>query len=386
MDSLTHLAAGVLTPLAFPRTPVRAAVIGFGIAIGELPDMDFIFGVAPEARLVLHRGITHALFWQPVFVLLAVLPFYIWLQCKKPELREFSGEASGPGPAFASNGAPDFFTMYLMALAGVLIHLYLDSFTTFGTQIFLPFSDYRAGLPAMYIVDMLFTVPLCIFMAMALRARPDIVAYSPASCERADTRRGVAVVSEKGRRLALAGLAWALLYPLAALGVNCLATSAYATRLAPSGSLRLLPEPLSPFLWKAVVDEGDSYRVGTLNLFAPDGDAIQARYRKPDPAVYAALRGQVPIFGLFSKFCSYMVQKERPVSPLVQAGYSMPLREFVFVDIRYVLSQDSPARLVGLGEPYFVLEARVNDSGALAAWRFLLRGEADRDVPWTELQ
>ena len=82
MDSLTHLVAGALTPLAFPGAPKRAAVLGFGIAVGELPDMDIFFGSTPEALLVLHRGFTHALVWQPLLVLLAVIPFYLWLRCK----------------------------------------------------------------------------------------------------------------------------------------------------------------------------------------------------------------------------------------------------------------------------------------------------------------
>ena len=82
MDSLTHLVAGALTPLAFPHMPKRAAILGFGIAVGELPDMDVLFGVSPEALLMLHRGITHSLIWQPVLALVAVLPFFIWMQCK----------------------------------------------------------------------------------------------------------------------------------------------------------------------------------------------------------------------------------------------------------------------------------------------------------------
>ena len=389
MDSLTHLAAGALTPLAFPRTPARAAVVAFGIAVGQLPDMDFIFGTSPEARLMLHRAVTHALFWQPFLVLLAVLPFYIWMRRRRPQLLDFSNIA-GPCPPLpahqASDGAPGFFAMYAMALAAGYMHIFLDSLTTFGTQILLPLSDVRVGLPAMFIVDPLLTVPLLVLLCKALRAKPDIASCGLyGSAGDAPGARGVAIVSIRARKLALAGLAWALLYPLLALGINSAATMSMAPRLAPEGRLTLLTELFSPLVWKAVVDEGDSYRLGMLNLAALGSAVIDERYEKPDPALYAALKEQEPLFAVFEQFCSFMVQRERLVSPRMQENYQRPLREISFVDIRYLVERQSPSRLLGLSEAYFVLEARVNDTGALVAYRFLQRGEADRDLPWIEL-
>lgn len=387
MDSLTHLAAGALTPLAFPRTPLRASVIGFGIAVGELPDIDVFFGLSSEAFLTLHRGVSHALFWQPVMVFLAVLPFYIWMHAKGPRLTPCNGAGAFGDPEQGSGGAPGFFVMWLMALAGVCIHIYLDSLTTFGTQIFLPFSDFRAGLPAMFIIDPLLTLPLLVFMGMALRQKPVVVPYSLSAASGASGQGpGVALASSKARRLALAGLAWALLYPLGTLGANVLATDHYAQRLAPGGRLFLLPEAFSPFVWKALADEGDSYRLGSLNLLSPPNAQLDERYEKPDPALYESLKDQQQIFAFFGKFCTHMVQLEKPASPAVQAAYARPLREISFMDARYIVTRHSPVRLLGLGEPYFVLQARVNDSDALVAYRFLRRGEGDVDVPWIELQ
>ena len=112
MDSLTHLVAGALTPLAFPGAPKRAAVLGFGIAVGELPDMDIFFGSTPEALLVLHRGFTHALVWQPLLVLLAVIPFYLWLRCKPAvpgalSLSVLAGQEAPPRPDSGRFGRVD---------------------------------------------------------------------------------------------------------------------------------------------------------------------------------------------------------------------------------------------------------------------------------------
>lgn len=383
MDSLTHLVAGALTPLAFPNTPKRAAVLGFGIAVGELPDIDVIFGGSPEALLVLHRGITHALVWQPVLVLLAVLPFYIWMHCRKAPAPP-CGLSPALSQAKASSGAPGLATMYLMALFGVYTHIYLDCMTTFGTQILLPFSSARIGYPAMFIVDLLLTLPALALMVLAWRQKAVSLPCGGAAGDAPDC--AVAVASPVARKLALAGLAWVLLYPLAALGINTIATTALGPVLAPRGKLLLLTEPFSPFVWKAVADNGDAYAMDTVGLFNAGKASLSSQtYAKPDRELYEALKKQAALFRHFDDFCPTMVQLERPVEAGVQARYQRPVRELAFVDMRYLMSPCSAARWVGRSDPNFVLEARVNDTGALLAYRFLQRGN-DIDTAWIELQ
>ncbi|MCL1940274.1 MAG: metal-dependent hydrolase [Desulfovibrionaceae bacterium] len=392
MDSLTHLVAGALMPLAFKRTPKRAAVIGFGIAVGELPDIDAFFGAGTEALLVFHRGVTHALFWQPVLTLLAVIPFYIWLQCRRagtyplpaPDCR-----TGDPCPAFFAGdqgmGAFSFGRMYLVALIGVVIHLYFDWMTTFGTMIFLPFSPMRVALPALFIVDPFLTLPLLVLFILALKAPPDII---PA--KKGDST-GFAFVSARSQKLARIGLAWILLYPLLSLGVNATLTA----RLTPSftapeapSRLILMTEPFSPFVWKAIVDDGPAYRMSVLfplDHLDPPGREKELIFSKPDPQLYDALMRQNPLFGQFRDFSPLMVQLQRPVDPMVQLDYKEPVSEYAFVDLRYIISPDSPARWFGRTEPIFMLEARVNPSGALLSYRFLQRGH-DEHTPWTTVE
>ena len=78
MDSLTHTVAGALTPIAFANSPKRASLILFGVLAGQLPDLDVFFGSSAEFLLTKHRGITHAIAWQPFLVLALVLPFAIF--------------------------------------------------------------------------------------------------------------------------------------------------------------------------------------------------------------------------------------------------------------------------------------------------------------------
>ena len=419
MDSLTHLAAGALTPIAFRGSPRRAAVIVFGIAAGELPDLDVLFGTGAKALLTLHRGISHALVWQPVLALALVMPFYIWLRCREPRGLSRCGPG-GYDPAGCGSsrcgpgGGVGFGRMWLAALFALCTHIYLDCMTTFGTMALLPFSPARIGFPAMFIVDFLLTLPLLALLVLALREPGGPDGY----------------FSGRARRFALAGLAWALLYPLLAYGVNQIATARYAAQLesaswfapetaaaaepgaAPEEGPRfgrarlvLLTEPFSPLAWKAVIDQGSYWRMDVLSLCerlaplsvasgrldttgaepgreaGPGAPLFDAVYAKPEPLLYEGLKRQLPLFVWFEDFAPYMVQEERPVPPLVQAGYRETIREYAFADLRYIMPERSFAHRVGQGAPHFVLEARVNDSGALVAWRFLENG---RDaVAWT---
>ena len=410
MDTLTHLVAGALTPLAFPRAPKRAALLGFGIAAGELPDIDIFFGSTPDALMTLHRGITHALVAQPLLALLVVLPCYVWIRRSTAALSPHGGAlspdafraagpcASGESPAGrgGTEGQPRLVpgqtglgSLFLMALFALYTHVYLDCMTTFGTQIFLPFSPARVGLPAMFIVDLLLTLPALALMFYAWRQPPSFLplpAESPAGV-RPGSRQTIAYgafASPKARRIARIGLAWMLLYPLASLGVNAMTTAAYAPVLAPEGALRLLTEPFSPFVWKVVVEERGTYRMGTLFLGSSRPPEF-ATFVQPEPLLYETLKRQHPLFGQFEAFAPLMVQMERPATYLTQTEYDEQVTEYSFVDLRYLMSKDSPARFFGRNDPNFILEARINDSGALLAWRFLRRG-ALTTTPWTLLQ
>jgi inner membrane protein len=354
----------------------------FGIAAGELPDIDVIFGSTPEALMSAHRGITHALIWQPLLASLVVLPFYIWL-CRK----------SAPSPAgvrpAANHDAFGLGRLFLVALFALYTHIYLDCMTTYGTQIFLPFSDIRVAFSSMFIVDLLLTMPPLALMIYAWRLPPAKGASALFSPERTGARRhGQALpempVSGRARRIARIAIAWMLLYPLASLGINAAVAALRSPSLASGASLRLLTEPFSPFVWKAVIEDARTYRMGTLCPFSPDEPLLQ-NFVQPEAMLYESLKRQHPIFRQFEKFAPFMIQTERPTDYMTQMDYTETVREYAFADLRYIISADSPARFFGREDPNFILEARVNDSGALLAYRFLRRGKL-RSTPWILLQ
>ena len=158
MDILTHavmgaaLAAGVASFRHAGEKSGLAArrrlAAGVGAAAGLLPDADALIQSGGDALLVLdyHRHFTHALAFVPVGALLAAL--LLW-----PLLRR----------------RIDFRTLYLCSLAGYLPHPLLDACTSYGTHLWLPFSQRKEAWNLIAVVDPAFTLLLAVPLFLYLR-------------------------------------------------------------------------------------------------------------------------------------------------------------------------------------------------------------------------
>ncbi len=139
MDSLTHivLGAAVGTAVLGRKAGLRAAVIG--AACNTLPDLDvFIAQGDPVRDLTFHRAETHALFW-----LTLAAPAIAWLVARLNRRVDAS-----------------YREWLLLVWLSLMTHPLLDAFTVYGTQLWLPFSDYPVGIGSVFIIDPLVTVPM----------------------------------------------------------------------------------------------------------------------------------------------------------------------------------------------------------------------------------
>jgi inner membrane protein len=387
MDSLTHLVAGALVPLAFRNAPKRAGLVLFGIAAGEFPDVDVLFGKSPEALMTLHRGFTHSLILQPVSALILALAFFYFLTRRDGEGWQDPRQRRGWRESLDGFG---FRGLFLAGLLALCLHVYLDCMTSFGTRIFLPFSPVRVGLPAMFILDVLCTLPALWLLWVALRRRNAPPDASPRRDRKDETPPPQRFFSAQTRRYARLGLAWLFFYPLACLAVNAGTTlhleSVLAGEGTPASSLRdggapegpvrlsLLPEPFSPFVWKVIADDGDSYRMGIFDLSAGTSFLPLTRFGKPKPELLDSLAEQSPLFASFRDFCPFLIALTNQGDP----------REYSFMDLRYVVAEYSPLRLLwGRTRTLFLLEARVDAGGRLLAHRFL-HDSRQQETPWTQ--
>ena len=153
MDSITQGVLGAAAAQAVLKKRLPQAGL-IGAVGGMVPDLDvFIHSFSdPTVGWLFHRHFTHSLFFIPFGGFLAALPFLFM-----PRFRDHKRE------------------VILAAIIGYATHAPLDMFTSYGTQMFWPFSNYRVKLDWMAIVDPLYTIPLAIgvFLTMkTLRMRP----------------------------------------------------------------------------------------------------------------------------------------------------------------------------------------------------------------------
>ena len=169
MDPLTHSVFGAACAMAAsPRTVSRRAAALAGVAGGLLPDADIFLrsGSDPLFAIEYHRHFTHSFAFSPVIAVLgAVMAAFILRWFKHPV----------PWQA-----------LLIPALLGGLSHLFCDAWTSYGTRLWWPFSQTRAALDWISVIDPVLTIPLVACIALAVR-------YG-------------------SRRIALTGLAWVVLY------------------------------------------------------------------------------------------------------------------------------------------------------------------------------
>jgi len=88
--------------------------------------------------LSIHRGFSHSIVFS---IIGAFLIAYVLQRIKWTKLVSYQ-------------------RLWIFAWLALFTHMLLDTFTAYGTQLFLPFSDWRVGFDSINVVDPVYTVPL----------------------------------------------------------------------------------------------------------------------------------------------------------------------------------------------------------------------------------
>jgi len=305
MDPVTHLVSGALAGRAAADHLGTRAAYALCVLAAWLPDIDNFVGLGPEAYLRHHRGVTHSLAGIVVQALLLTGVFRLF------------------GRAFAP------LKTFLLALALLGLHLWLDVITTYGTQLFAPFSDTRFAWGSVFIIDPFLTLGALALLGLSLRGGA----------------RG-----EPGRRLAVAGLALLVAYPLACHGVRAAVAAAMPGVLAAQGlegrPFEVAPDALAPIYWKVTVQDGDRLLVGaTTALPAASGPLEFDAFTRADPALLERLTREAPVFATWVWFARHPAMAPAPASPDPGAE-----RAVHFSDVRFH-STAPPMRLLAGRRP-----------------------------------
>ena len=349
MDPVTHAASGAIALLALPRRPLTAWALPLAAGVTAAPDLDVLFCHTPLEFLLIHRGISHSFAAMPVFGLLLAL-------CCWPLWRK------------ATPGRWSFARVWLLCCGLLLLHIWLDVVTTYGTMVFLPFSHYRVRLNSVYIIDLLLTVPL-LWAVWRWRSR---------------------------RGLILLTLAWMFIYPGSGIGINAWHTAQARERFAEEGRtvsrLHVLPDAFAPFFWRVIFEEGETVASQSLDALGRPRAPEETYPATPLPLVAAFSRASVACDTYFQFAMLPVMDSLRPedMPPLIKEGTH---EGALFYDLRFgsglafvrrLLAMrpnaDIPFQLMvelgpaatgaaGAGEPKLeALRLRFSDSGRDSHW------------------
>ena len=158
MDSLTHIVLGAATGEAVLGKKAGKRAMFWGAALATAPDLDVLLGIflSDLDKIIFHRGITHSFFF--IALMSPVYGKLISLIDRKSEVGWKSWS--------------------LLAFINMMVHALLDSFTSYGTQIFLPFSNNAVAIGSISVIDPLFTIPLivvCVWLLIKPVSSPNRV-------------------------------------------------------------------------------------------------------------------------------------------------------------------------------------------------------------------
>ena len=156
MDVLSQAVLGASLSQSFAKDKSKQLIaLIIGALSGMAPDLDVLIYSTNDPLLFLeyHRQFTHSLLFIPFGALICALVIYFFVKNKL-----------------------NFRQVYLFSFLGYATHGLLDACTSYGTQLFWPFSDQRISWNVVSIVDPLFTLPVLFGVILAVYRKKQLVA------------------------------------------------------------------------------------------------------------------------------------------------------------------------------------------------------------------
>lgn len=274
---------------------------------GTIPDLDVLLVpfIDDLGMITIHRGISHSLIF--AFLMAPILAWFVWHWYRvKP--RQLLEQRKGSG--FLKRGYSRFIDWFTRSLPdtetpsyrnwvwlfflGLFTHPILDSFTVYGTQLFLPFSDYRVGLNNIFIVDPLYTLPflLCLLIASRLRRTNSIRPW----------------INYIGIGLSCAYIGLTLFNKYT---VNQVFEKKLAAENITYKRYLTAPTPLNNVLWYCVAEKEDGYLLGYYSLLDQTTDNIDFTFMPRNEALIAPLTSSYAVDRLLWFSNGYYVMQEK---------------------------------------------------------------------------
>ena len=292
MDSLTQITLGAAVGEVVLGKKIGNRALLWGAVGGTIPDLDVIgnFFMSEVDSLAFHRGISHSIFFA---VIASIIIGWIIKNFYKSEYYRylaFLGWAAFTGGililiniilkkpsihllAFGLSAALYIYLIVRLARRyifnpsaelpeattrewqwlffwTIFTHPLLDAFTTYGTQLFQPFSDYRVAFNTISVADPIYSIPflMCVIICSFFNRK-----------------------SEKRKWINYAGLIMSSLYLTFTVFNKMRIDSTFEKSLKKQGIVyeRYMTTPtiLNNVLWSGIAQSGDTYYLGSYSLF-----------------------------------------------------------------------------------------------------------------------
>lgn len=358
MDTITHALSGATIAYTLPKEIRPWWLPAWAMLIAILPDADIFFTHSAIDYIKIHRSITHSLAgaWGLSFICTIPLITLIALQPRSNELPKIQ------------NKSWSFLNAWLFTYSIIVLHIWLDAMNSYGTQVFLPFNDYRVRMNGLFIIDLLLFVPLIVGL----------------------------IFWRKNRIIMILLLIWTIFYPLTNVGIR-LSLEAYfkntymlqhqATTTDNTFSqfqkkqytvkgVYLLPDAFTPFHWKLVLDNGDTWSISGYTLFT----AIPQKFmyfEKPPEILWEMLKEKSEMFRIYEQFAMF---------PILDSTNKTPEGKlYIFSDLHFDSTipyiNDLQTKLKGEKPPFRIM-AIVKNTGELLSTRFVSGFGSKGDTGW----
>ncbi len=240
MDSLTQIVLGASIGEAIAGRKIGNKALFWGAVAGTIPDLDVLANpwLDTVAQLAFHRSVTHSLLFALLMAPLLGLLLHRVYKRLPATFRDWT----------------------LLFFLGFTTHALLDSCTTWGTQLFWPFSTYGVAFYNVFVIDPLYTVPFLIFVGAAAFYNRD---------------------SSRRRNLNYAGLFLSTAYLLFSFGAKAAANHTFETNLQQQQisytSYISKPTPLNTIFWSVTAKAEGGFYNGFYSLL-DDEKTVQFEY------------------------------------------------------------------------------------------------------------
>lgn len=228
MDSLTQIVLGAAVGEAVLGRKVGNKAMLYGAIAGTIPDLDALASHFTDTitAIEVHRGFSHSI----VFSVLAA-PFFGYVISR---IEQTSGVS--------------WKDWSWLMFWGLFTHPILDSFTTWGTQLFWPL-EIRLAFKNIFVIDPIYTLPFLVFLIMAMRQKK---------------------TSLKRKKFNKLGLLVSSAYLMLSLIFKGIAYNNFVQSLERQGifyeRIETRPTPFNTILWTANVEVEDAYLIGYYSL------------------------------------------------------------------------------------------------------------------------